>query len=165
MTNEENFTKDIEILRDGPICLYFKNEVLEEDLGWFADNGFVTSEMNCRNWTRKNAHQHLKAALNFPDYYGENLDAFADCLSDRYNSNYKGLILVFRRYDAFVEEDGKFAEAILDIIAKESRLWLLTGQKLICLVQSDNPHLHFPALGHIRPNWNAKEWLNESRQK
>lgn len=47
-----------------------------------------------------------------------------------YNKRYRGLILVFRRYDNLVEEDGTFAESILVIITKESRVWLLTGQKL-----------------------------------
>ena len=163
--NEENLGKDIDILKDGPICKYFKNGVLDEDLNWFHNNNFEIIEMNCRNWNRKNAHQNLKTALNFPDYYGENLNAFADCLGDMYNKRYSGLILVFRRYDNFVEEDGKFAEAILDSIARESRVWLLTGQKLIGLIQSDNPDLDFPELGGIRPSWNGIEWLNENRKK
>ena len=93
------------------------------------------------------------------------MNAFTDWLTDMYNKKYEGLILVFRRYDNFVEEDGKFAEAILDIIARESRVWLLTGQKLIGLIQSDNPHLDFPELGGTSPSWNGIEWLNENRKK
>ena len=27
-------------------------------------------------------HKYLKEALDFPDYYGENLDALYDCLTD-----------------------------------------------------------------------------------
>ncbi|GGD15551.1 barstar family protein [Flavobacterium orientale] len=164
-SKEDKIEKDIEILRHGPICKYFKNGILDEDLIWFSNNNFEIIEMNCRNWNSKNAHQHLKVALNFPDYYGENLNAFADCLTDMYNKRYKGLILVFRRYDHFVEEDGKFAEAILDIITGESRVWLLSGQKLIGLVQSDNPDLDFSNLGGISPSWNGSEWLNKNRKK
>lgn len=31
---------------------------------------------------RKAAHAYLKEALHFPDYYGNNLDALFDCLTD-----------------------------------------------------------------------------------
>ena len=30
----------------------------------------------------KTAHPYLKEMLDFPDYYGENLDALEDCLTD-----------------------------------------------------------------------------------
>ena len=162
---EEKIERDIEILKDGPICKYFKNGVLDEDLAWFNNNNFEVKEMDCRNWNRKNVHQKLKTALDFPDYYGENLNAFNDCLADLYDKKHKGLILVFRNFDNFVEEDGIFAEGILDNIAEESRIWLLTGQKLIGLVQSNNPDLNFPKLGGISPSWNSSEWFDSDRKK
>ncbi|MDO5851141.1 MAG: barstar family protein [Methanobacteriaceae archaeon] len=31
---------------------------------------------------KKNPHKYLKKILNFPDYYGNNLDALYDCLGD-----------------------------------------------------------------------------------
>ena len=158
MEIEEN-GRDIEILKNGPISKYFRNGVLNEDLVWFSDNNYEIIEMNVRNWNSKNAHRNLKIALSFPEYYGENLDAFNDCLGDMYNKRYKGLVLVFRRYDNFVEEDRGFAEGIIDIIANESRIWLLTGQKLFGLIQSDNPHLDFPKIGGISPSWNGTECL------
>ncbi|WP_100616346.1 barstar family protein [Confluentibacter citreus] len=161
----DKIERDIEILKNGPICKYFKNGVLNDDLIWFSNNNFEIIEMNTRTWNRKNAHPNLKTALNFPDYYGENLNAFVDCLRDLYNKKYKGLILAFRNYDNFVNEDKNLATGILDIIAKESRIWLLTGQKLIGLVQSDNPDLDFPELGGISPDWNSSEWFNDNRKK
>ena len=30
----------------------------------------------------KNPHEYIKNKLNFPDYYGSNLDALYDCLGD-----------------------------------------------------------------------------------
>jgi len=157
--------KDIEILMDGPICMYYKNSILNEDINWFSNNNFEVFDMNARNWNQKNLHENLKKSLDFPNYYGENLDAFNDCLTDMYNKKYKGLILVFRHYDGFSDESTEIAEALLDIIAKKSRIWLLTSQKLIGLVQSDNPDLHFPELGGVNPRWNSAEWFNSDRKK
>ncbi len=31
---------------------------------------------------KKDGHDYLKKSLNFPDYYGKNLDALYDCLTD-----------------------------------------------------------------------------------
>lgn len=34
---------------------------------------------------KKQAHQYLKETLGFPAYYGNNLDALHDCLTDRFD--------------------------------------------------------------------------------
>ena len=35
--------------------------------------------------TKEDAHSYLKKKLAFPDYYGNNLDALYDCLTDIYD--------------------------------------------------------------------------------
>lgn len=32
--------------------------------------------------TKQEAHAYLKSQMNFPDYYGKNLDALFDCLTE-----------------------------------------------------------------------------------
>jgi RNAse (barnase) inhibitor barstar len=156
-------TKDIEILKASPICKYYKNSILDEDVNWFIDNGFDVYDINVRNWNKRNFHKHLKEELNFPDYYGENLAAFNDCLGDMCNDRYKGVVITFRQYDEFLNNERSSAEAILDILATESRNWLLKGKKLIGLIQSNEPNLELPKLGGISPSWNSAEWMNDSR--
>jgi RNAse (barnase) inhibitor barstar len=161
MKNSEG--KDIEILKNGPICKYFKTNVLNEDLIWFQNNKFEIIDMNLSNWTKHNFHKKLKESLHFPDYYGENLDAFNDCLLDMIDTNFKGLILVFRNFDDFYKEDRQKSEAILDIISKQSRNWLLYGKKLIVLLHSKDSELDFPEFGGTSPHWNSSEWFNSDR--
>ena len=39
--------------------------------------------LNCENLTqRRQAHQYLAHMLDLPDYYGKNLDALFDCLTE-----------------------------------------------------------------------------------
>lgn len=156
-------TKDIEILKYGSICKYYKNSILDEDVNWFIDNRFDVYDINTKNWNKKNFHKEIKLNLNFPDYYGENMDAFNDCLTDMNNPRYKGVIIVFRRYDEFLNNDRNSAELILDIIARQSRIWLLNGQKLISLIQSNDPNLVLSKLGGVSPSWNSSEWFNSDR--
>lgn len=156
-------TKDLEILKDGPICKYYRNSILDTDVNWFWENKFDVYDINVNKWNKINYHEKLRSSLNFPDYYGGNLDAFKDCIGDIHNPRYSGVVIVFRQFDQFLNNAGKSAETILDIISVESRLWLLNGQKLIALIQSNNPNLELPKLGGASPNWNASEWFDDDR--
>lgn len=49
------------------------------------------------------AHEELKSALDFPDYYGKNLDALNDCLSE-IESDHLIYILTYKEtFDRFDE--------------------------------------------------------------
>ena len=42
----------------------------------------MTVVLDARCMTRENAHDYLKQMLRLPDWYGANLDALHDCLTD-----------------------------------------------------------------------------------
>ena len=43
----------------------------------------MTIILNCKNLTQRGqAHRYLAHMLDFPDYYGKNLDALFDCLTE-----------------------------------------------------------------------------------
>jgi RNAse (barnase) inhibitor barstar len=101
--------------------------------------------------------------LGFPDYYGRNLAAWIDCLSDLEVPQTGGVVLQFKHYDAFAQSHSQLAQTILDSIESTSRRFLLTGQRLLALVQSDDPRIRFERVGAMAVTWNPREWLDTDR--
>jgi hypothetical protein len=74
-------------------------------------------------------------------------------------------VIVFRHFDKLAKKEKDFCTALLDIIARQSRQLMLTGQRLIGLLQSDDPNISFDKLGGEEPTWNGHEWYTANRQK
>ena len=72
---------------------------------------------------RQAAHQHLAERLSFPGYYGRNLDALYDCLTERTADTR----LELRHVPALEAALGDYAGALLDTLRDAAR---------------DNPRLH-----------------------
>ncbi|MEM6844391.1 MAG: barstar family protein [Bacteroidota bacterium] len=160
---DESESLDWQILRDGPIKKYFSQDILSEDIDGLYNLRYQVVDMNMFNWTSKTAHKHIHESFDFPEYYGENLHAFRDCLSDMFDRRYRGLAIVFRRFDVFYSDNKNLSEGILDMISAESWEWLLVGQRLICMLQSNDPDLEISKIGGEHPHWNRNEWANASR--
>jgi RNAse (barnase) inhibitor barstar len=163
---------DWRLLQNGPIALYLSPSVLSEDLVWLRAHGYEVHEFDCEQWTSEElVHRDFKRVLNFPEYYGGNLDALKDCLSDLAIPPEGGMAIVFRRYDSYSKEAGStrtpanrtYAELILDILAGTSRFFLLTARRLVVMIQSDDPRIEFERLGCTRACWNPREWLDKNR--
>lgn len=109
-------------------------------------------------------------ALNFPDYFGRNLDALNDCMRDVASGDYgwdadanTGLVIVLRAFEAFTAVDPRTAQNMLDIFADQARCAILIGHRIICLVQSNDPRLAFEPVGAMPVMWNDAEWLSSNR--
>ena len=109
-------------------------------------------------------HDEFKSKLNFPDYYGKNLNALNDCLSDVEIPDDAGFALAFAHFDSFVAAQPTVAAALLDILANNSRRAMLLGKRLIALVQIDSPDFRTGLLGTMTGNWNGREWLDSNRK-
>lgn len=153
---------DWQILQNGAISLYIDHLTLEEACQWFHKQQYALYRFDCREWkTEQDFHLAISQVLDFPDYYGHNLDAFNDCLLNLDIPPQSGCVLVFFRIDLFAQRFPRFTHQVLDIIEAASRSFLLTGQKLIALVQSDDPAFSFEPVG-VRPvTLNPKEYLNK----
>ncbi len=155
---------DWAMFQNGWITLYWNRDILEEDCTWLTQHRYQVYRLDCANWSSAaEALRDLGSALHFPDYYGQNLDAFNDCLSDLDVAADGGTAIVLLRYDRFAQVDRKTAQAILDIFASNARHFMLFGRRLATLVQSDDPGLAFAPVGSTAVDWNRREWLNKNR--
>lgn len=156
---------DYDLLRNGAVNLYFSQNILAEDIAWLNSHGYRIYVLNAASWlSEDDFHRDASNVLGFPGYYGKNLNAFNDCLSEiEVPDSDGGCAIQFLGFDKLAGLHPGLAHAILDILETTSRRFLLTGQRLIALVQSDDPLISFEHLGCLAATWNPKEWLNKNR--
>lgn len=165
-TNRNELTNRLDghILVSGSLNLYYKLEVLNETLGWLNNHRYVSYIFDCSKWgSTEVIHDDLKKTLGFPDYYGENLNALNDCLSDMDVPYDGGAVLVLLKFDIFYKIFGEEVQDFLDVLEIASRKFLLYGRRFITLIQSNDPNISLKPVGACAIVWNGKEWLNKNR--
>lgn len=148
----------------GAVALYYKPSVLSADVAWLKQHKYIVHELNGVEWTTPEAfHRDVQRTLGFPAHYAKNLMAWIDCLPELDVPDDGGMAVVFRRYDIFAKTQPQLAQTILDSIESTSRRFLLTGRRLLALVQSDDPRIRFERVGALPVTWNPREWLETDR--
>ncbi len=155
---------DWRLMQNGAIALYHKGAVLNEDVAWFQQAGYRVHSLDATRWSSAAAfHADVKRALAFPDYYGNNLAAWIDCLAELDVPDDGGVVLALRGYDIFARAEPDLAQIVLDSIESTSRRFLLSGRRLVALVQSGDPRIKFERVGAVAVTWNPREWLDADR--
>lgn len=155
---------DYQLLQHGAVSLYFSQDILQEDCAWLKKHGYKVRGLDASNWTTEAAfHDDVKRILEFPGYYGNNINAFNDCLGDIEIGKSGGFVIAILHFDQFYSALPERAQAVLDIIETNSRRFLITGQRLLCLIQTDNPRTQYTHLGCITPSWNPREFMDRNR--
>jgi RNAse (barnase) inhibitor barstar len=170
---EADLSQDLafRLLINTSVTLFWRNSILDKTTQWLSSHSYQVTRLDASHWTtEEDLHQDIATALNFPDYYGRNLDALNDCMRDVVDHDYgwspqsTGLALVFTNYNAFATHCPNAAQIVLDIMADQSRSAALLGRRLMCLVQSNDPQIQFRPVGAVPVSWNSSEWLDANRR-
>lgn len=161
----EDFQRlDWHILQNGAIALYHKRAVLDEDRAILAALGYRVHVLDAGTWqSATDMHEDVQRALSFPQYYGRNLAALVDCLSDLNIPTDGGVALVVRHFDKFARLEPALATAVLEALESTSRHHLLFGRRFLAMVQSDDATVRFAPVGARPVVWNPREVTPSNR--
>jgi RNAse (barnase) inhibitor barstar len=155
---------DWHLLRASAVTMYYDPDVLAKDVAWLEKHDYRVRTIQTAEIASPAALLAAFAeSLQFPDYFGRNLDALNDCLSDLDIPDDGGLVLILQDYDAFSRRFPSLAHQILDICASNSRIFLLTGKRFVILMSSRDPRITFDPVGATPVLWNPQEWLDATR--
>jgi hypothetical protein len=90
----------------------------------------------------KNAFMNAMAtALQFPDYFGHNWDAFYDCLLDLKHGHFAGMLLVLRGVSAFARAEPEEFAAATGAMDDAAEYWKAEDKALLVVVELEAPAL------------------------
>jgi RNAse (barnase) inhibitor barstar len=152
------------LFQNGGVVLYHKHQVLTEHTAWLVRESYQLRELDANAWKDARAfHEDVKRVFAFPNHYAHNLASLVDALTELEIGPGGAVAVQIRRYDRFVKAEPHLAWSVLDALETTSRRLLLTGRRLLSLVQSDDPRIKFERVGAMPVNWNPREWLDADR--
>jgi RNAse (barnase) inhibitor barstar len=75
------------------------------------------------------------AAFRFPEYFGSNWDAFADCLTDMSWHDKDGYVILYDDFRLFAEHSRADFETALDIFKESAEFWRNQAKSLFVLLR------------------------------
>ena len=114
---------DWQILVNGSISLYYDRVILEKDIQRLRSAGYQLHIFDFHAIKTKEVfHKKVKEELKFPDYYGENISAFSDCLMfDLSIPEEGGVAIVLKSFDEYYRIDEDYAHEVLERLDECSR--------------------------------------------
>ncbi len=153
----------------GLIELYFRADVLNDAIDALERRGAQTVRVDAGDWQADTALASLANALDFPDHFGNNLDALADCLFDVVSGEYGFAVgssikvLAIYQFDSFVSASATRAAQVLDVMYESALVGLKLGKPFLVLLQSDDGDLSLPEVGSQSIGWNRAEFSSSTR--
>jgi RNAse (barnase) inhibitor barstar len=82
---------------------------------------------------------HASVAMHFPDHFGGNWDAFADCLEDLSWHDAKAYVVLFDHYDGLASHAHGQFDTLLEIFQSAVEFWREQGKPMFILLRGKPP--------------------------
>ncbi len=133
----------IDILKTKDSCYFYRispETKIEQLLQYFESNfwqffyikgeGIIDKATFLDIWSK---------TLNFPDYFGNNWDAFDDCLLDLEWCELTPRIIIYNQPEKFAHQDPKEWETVIDVLLAALGYWTKTVTPLYIIFQTEDP--------------------------
>lgn len=167
-TSDADFQRaDWPLLQHASVNLFWNRDILADACDDLKHLGYGIAEVTCRAGLPC-FYEQVSTTLNWQEQFGYspwngNLNALNDGFRDYPFGPSRRSALVFDGFHLLVEEDKAFAHALLDIVESSARDYLLRGQILVTLVQTDDNRYECPPIGSRHAGWNFREWMDAHR--
>ncbi|MGB9149689.1 MAG: barstar family protein [Burkholderiales bacterium] len=78
---------------------------------------------------------HAAVAMHFPEHFGNNWDAFADCLEDLSWHDAKGYLVLYDHYDGLASHAHGQFDTLLEIFQSAVEYWREQGKPMLVLLR------------------------------
>ena len=99
---------DFRLVHNTFVTMFCRSSLLGETVGWLRSHGYEVAEFDAGSWASVgDMLNDLAERLQFPCYFGRNLDALNDCMRDVASGEYgwhagaTGLVIVLSAFDTF----------------------------------------------------------------
>lgn len=162
-------THPIDYRLHGTPLLYLRRTYFEDDADALAHDGYQVTRIDAAGWhSARDAHGSIAASLDFPGYYGHNLDALNDCLGDVAAYDYgvdplaTGTAILLDNAAGFANENISDFVRVVDVFAGAILTAMTFGHRMLMLILVDNPNLTVPLSGGVA-GWNPRERFDTNR--
>jgi hypothetical protein len=145
---------DYQLMMRGPVRLVHDRALLASTVTWLRDHGYNALTVDA-SWLIT-AHMFRDMGNAFGSLchdqwhcLGESLDI---ALADSWDES-AGFVLALSGFDQFANHHVDDAHTLLEVIAERAWPAALLGQRVICLVQSDDPGLNLRRIGMWTLPW------------
>lgn len=101
------------------------------------DAGLAYFHLEGRKLEKKEQFLNQAAmALHFPDSFGDNWDAFEDCINDMsWIEDGAGFVILFDHADVFAEHQPQHFDTLLEILQESADYWKGEGKPMLALIR------------------------------